>query len=152
MRMTKLLSLLCLVPGLALAQIPIDTSGKPLPVIAAAPVGAVAFTVTAPSTATTVSLIVGAPSTGNSIYVTNLSFSISVASTSTTNEQFWLRYGTDANCGTGTTAIWGSLNAANTPVAVTFSPPLKVPSDKALCWQHAVTGSKIVNMTGYTAP
>lgn len=104
------------------------------------------------STATTLTQIQAAPGASLSLYVTGFLMSASVASTTTTDQQLTLKYGTGSNCVTGTTYITGCFNAANDECSRELVTPIKIPANNALCWIHAAAGSKIISVTGHTAP
>jgi hypothetical protein len=94
-----------------------------------------------------------APGAGLSIYVTGIAVTSSAAATTTAANYFRLAYGTGGTCGTGTTIIWSMYNSVNNPVIQSpIEPPLKLAANNELCWQHAVAGSKNLNITGYIAP
>jgi hypothetical protein len=106
------------------------------------------------ATATTLTQLIAAPASGISIHVKSIHMSASVAATTTADQQLTLKYGTGTNCGTGTTYLWGSFNPANGGFTVSFplGADLQLPAANALCWIHAATGSKIVNVLYYLGP
>ena len=104
------------------------------------------------STATALTQIQAAPGASLSLYVTSVTFSATVASTTTADQYPVLKYGTGANCGTGTTVLWAAFTSANGGVTSTFADPIKLPANNALCYMHAVAGNKHVVVQGYTAP
>lgn len=104
------------------------------------------------STATTLTQIQAAPGASLSLYITDIVMSASVASTTTTDQQLTLKYGTGSNCATGTTYITACFGQANGGCAVNLKTPIKLPANNALCWMHAAAGSKVVSVMGYTAP
>jgi hypothetical protein len=95
------------------------------------------------STVTALTQIV-AVSGSNKIYVLNWKCSSSAASTTTTDQQCTLKYGTGSNCVTGTTYIDGCFQTAN---GGCNGGQLVIPASQALCWIHAAAGSKIVTVT-----
>lgn len=106
------------------------------------------------STATALTQLIAAPASGISIHIKAIHMSASVASTTTTDQQLTLKYGTGSNCGTGTTYLWGSFSPANGGFTISFSPgvDIQLPAANALCWIHAAAGSKIVNVLYFLGP
>lgn len=104
------------------------------------------------STATTLTQMNSAATSGLSYYITDVIFSASVVSTTTTDEYFSLKSGTGSNCATGTAVLFSVQTLANTPVAFSFTTPIRVGTAAALCWMHAVAGNKHLTVLGYTAP
>lgn len=104
------------------------------------------------STATTSTLVTGcgAPGAGLSIYVTDITYSSSIVS-STTNVPT-LQYGTGGACGTGTTVFWRGFMAAFTTIVVDLSTPIKIPNNNEVCFLHAGAGTRQVSVTGFIAP
>ena len=110
--------------------------------------------------AATLTQIVAAPAAGTSLYVTD----ISAVSDTATAGQMTLRYGTGANCVTGTTTLWPAAaavttgkfpypaNTAASPSIYNFSTPLKVPAANALCIICVATNTCTASVQGYTAP
>jgi len=104
------------------------------------------------STATVLTQLIAAPGASVSVYIHSISCSASVASTTTADQQCRIKAGTGAACATGTTDLWGAFQPANGGAAVTFPSPIKVTANNAVCWIHAVVGSKIVNIQYHLAP
>jgi hypothetical protein len=100
-------------------------------------------------TATTLTQAIAAPSGTQSVWITGVVMSASVASTTTTDQQLRLKYGTGTNCGTGTGTVVECFAGANGGCALTFSPPIKVAAANAVCYMHAATGSKSFNVNYY---
>lgn len=100
------------------------------------------------STATTLGQIVALSGT-NRTFIKNWKCSASAAATTTTDQQCTLKYGTGSNCATGTTYLDGCFNPAT---GGCNGGELAVPAGQAVCWVHAVAGSKIVTLTYYQAP
>ena len=110
--------------------------------------------------AATLTQVVAAPAAGTSLYLTD----ITAVSDTATAGQFTLRYGTGANCVTGTTTNYPNVaalttgkipypgNTANNPLYVTFTTPLKVPAANALCVICVATNTCTVHVQGFTAP
>jgi hypothetical protein len=110
-----------------------------------------ACTVTA-STATTLTAVGGscvAPGASLSLYITDIEFGASAASSTTADSAPTIKYGTGGTCGTGTTVVWSGVQAANTMVASHFMAPLKIPHNNELCWIASVAGTKWGKITGY---
>ena len=94
-----------------------------------------------------------APTTGSqSLYITDIVASSSAASTVTANQFLALEAGTTAStgCDTSPVVLWASYNAAMGSVTATFTTPIKVGANQALCWMDAVAGSKTFIVNGYT--
>jgi hypothetical protein len=102
--------------------------------------------------ATALTELRAAPGAGLSIYITDITASASVAATVTADQYLVLKYGTGANCATGTTVVWASYNTAMGAVNAQFMTPIKLPANNALCWMHAAVGSKSFIVNGYIAP
>ena len=105
---------------------------------------------------TTLTQCQAAPGAGLSLYITD----ILTQSTTTTSGLWTLRYGTGANCGTGTGNIFANVataslaNAANTLVAPvrSFLTPIKIPANNALCALGVATNTTNITIMGFTAP
>ena len=106
---------------------------------------------------TTLTQCQAAPGASLKLYVTN----IVVASTTATAGLFLIRYGTGANCGTGTTSLFPSAATvvrlgypANTlvPTNISLQTPVSAPANNAICIVCVVTNTCTVQLTGYTAP
>lgn len=104
------------------------------------------------STATTLTQCQAAPASGNSLYVTDVVMSASVAATANSNEQLLLKYGTGSNCATGTTTFFAVFNPANGGVAHHFDPAIRLTAAQAICWMDAVAGSKFISVSGWMGP
>lgn len=107
------------------------------------------------STATTITAVGGScatPGAGKSIYVTDIDFGSSVASSTAADSFPTLKYGTGGTCGAGTAVFWSALTAANTTQSVNLSTPIKIPANNEICWIHSVAGSKTVRIGGFIAP
>lgn len=106
------------------------------------------------STATTLTEITGcaAPGAGISYYITDIQFSSSVAGGTAADSHFTVKYGTGANCGTGTTTVWRLLTPANTPGVASFQTPIKIPANNAVCFIFSGAGTRTVNVLGFKAP
>lgn len=118
------------------------------------------------STATTSTLVIGpqsctanaapwscctAANTGATcvVYVTSAVYSASVASTTTSNQQLIIQYGTGSTCGTGTTFLTGAFGLALGGFAAVGGQVAahKVPAGSNVCWIHAAAGNKTVSVT-----
>jgi hypothetical protein len=98
-----------------------------------------------------------APGAGLKLYLTDLV----INSTTATTSNFLVRYGTGANCGTGTTSL---LPAAATvvrftypsntaaPLHLSFYTPLSAAANNAICILCTNTNTCVVTMTGFIAP
>mgnify|MGYP001605919463 FL=1 len=106
------------------------------------------------STATTSTVLngCGAPGATVALYVTDIQYSSSVASSTTGDEQMNLQGGTGGSCGTGTGVFFSAYGAANTGVTVNFKTPIKLGANREICMLHAGVGSKTVVLNGYIAP
>lgn len=93
-----------------------------------------------------------APGAGLSLYITDISASASVISSTTADNYLELKVGTGGACGTGTAVVWGAYSLAFSPVHASFNMPLKLPANNELCWMHAAAGSKTFVVTGFIAP
>jgi hypothetical protein len=91
------------------------------------------------------------------LYVTG----IVAQSTTATAGQFILRYGTGANCGTGTVSLFPSAATAvrvayagNTaaPTVISLPTPLIVPAGKDLCALGVVTNTLTIQIVGERRP
>jgi hypothetical protein len=94
-----------------------------------------------------------APTIGSqSLYITDIVASSSAASTVTADQALELKAGTTAStgCDTGTATVWASFTPAMGSVTATFTTPIKVGANQALCWMDAVAGSKTFIVNGYT--
>lgn len=100
-----------------------------------------------------------APAAGLRLYVTD----VVITSTTATAGQFLIRYGTGANCVTGTTSLLPSAATvarlpypANTsvvgPTSISLRTPVAAPAANAVCIICVATNTCTVQMTGYTAP
>jgi hypothetical protein len=101
---------------------------------------------------TTLTQCQAAPGTG-SLYVTDLL----VDSTTATGGTYVLKYGTGANCGTGTTTLWPVNWTPTAPVLgqpqkIVFQTPLQVPAGNALCVLGVVTNTTNAALGGFTGP
>jgi hypothetical protein len=110
------------------------------------------FSCTLTTTATTSTVITGctAAGAGLSRYITDISYSSSVIST--TANKFVLQYGTGASCGTGTTVVHRAMTLAFTWGVWPMQTPLKLAANTDLCILHAAAGTKDVTIQGYIAP
>lgn len=108
------------------------------------------------STATTIQAVGGdcvAPQQGESLYITNVSFSANAAGI--TADSFpTLKYGTGGTCGTGTTVFWGAFTTAATQTTVfqSFATAIRIPPANEICWINSTAGSKFLVILGYIAP
>jgi hypothetical protein len=114
-----------------------------------------AWTCSLDNIGTTLTECQAAPGTGKQLYVTD----IKAQSTTATAGQFLLRYGTGANCGTGTTSLLPSAATvvrlaapANTapPTDIHFLTPLAVPINNAICLLGVVTNTVTIQLSGFT--
>lgn len=104
------------------------------------------------STATTIQAVGGdcaAPGADRSIYITDVSFGSSAASSTAADAFPTLKEGTGGTCGTSTSVIWEAMSEANTTVVDNRTRPIQVPVNSEVCWIHSVAGSKVVVITGY---
>lgn len=95
-----------------------------------------------------------ARTSGNAIYITDISSSANVGSL-TADTHNTLKYGTGTACATGTTTVWEAFFTAGGVLANTaqqFKSPLRIPPGNDLCWINTTVGSKIFVITGYEAP
>lgn len=123
------------------------------------PGGPVLFACSATGIAATLTQLTncGAPGAGLSYYIT----SIVAGSTTATAGNFLLRYGTSANCGTGTTSIYpqaettavGFLPANTaTPFTLMYPTPIKVPANNLICVLGVATNTTRIDVAGFIAP
>lgn len=121
--------------------------------------GPVTFTCSATGIAASLTQLTGcgAPGAGLSYYITSI---IAQSNTSTAGN-FLLRYGTNANCGTGTTSIYpGAATTAvgflpaNTaqPLVLTFPTPIKVAANNLVCALGVATNTTLIDVAGFIAP
>jgi len=91
------------------------------------------------------------------LYVTD----IIAQSTTATGGEFLLRYGTGANCGTGTTSLLPSAASAvrfgypahtAAPTVISLKTPLAAPAGKAICAIGIATQTLTIQIIGYMAP
>lgn len=104
------------------------------------------------STATTLTAVGGscvAPGTSRSIYITDIVFGASAASSTTADSAFTVKYGTGGTCGSGTTSVAAAPNAANTAVVIPLQAPIRIPRNNELCWIHSVAGTKWAVINGF---
>ena len=104
------------------------------------------------STATTLTAVgdpCDAPGAGLAVYITDVSFGSSAASTTAADSFPTLKEGTGGTCGTGTAVIWTAMSEANTTVQDHRIRPLRVTANNEVCWIHSVAGSKVITITGY---
>lgn len=101
--------------------------------------------------------IQAAPGAGLRLYLT----SIFVQTTTATSGTYAFQTGTGTNCGTGTAALFpvsGTANRFNAPIAAnslanfSFSTPLVVPVNTALCVIGVATNTVSGQVVGYIAP
>jgi len=105
------------------------------------------------STATTLTEIKAAPGAGLSLYITDISVYNSALSTATADAHPTLKFGTGANCATGTTTFWRMMNGVTfTGSEQTFLTPIKLTANNALCFITSVAGTRVWNISGFTAP
>jgi len=106
------------------------------------------FNCTIISTATALTEVTGcsAPTAG-SRYITDISWSSSIIST-TTNYML-IRSGTGADCGSATASLWAGFSLAFTHNAVHFTTPIKATALHAICFVHPGTGTRNVNIQGF---
>jgi hypothetical protein len=112
------------------------------------------------SSATTSTVITGcvgsaatlaAPAAGLAYYITDISFYVSVIST-TTNRSV-LQTGTGGTCGTGTSILWaGYAGTAFTGNEAHFLTPLRATTIGEVCFLNAVAGQKLMTVSGFLAP
>lgn len=104
----------------------------------------------AASTATTSTQITGCELvTGKSIYVTSVTLSGDIAST--TSNPATLQSGTSTGC-TGPHVLFSCHHPAVSSCTATFPQPIKVTASEGLCLLDGVTGTKTATVTGYVAP
>lgn len=108
----------------------------------------------------TLTEIRAAPGAGLKLYVTD----ITVMSDTATGGQFLLRYGTGANCGTGTTTLFPAVAAlttgklpypGNASSALTrefVTPISNIVANNAICVICIATNTCTIQLNGYTAP
>lgn len=104
------------------------------------------------STATSLTALGGqcaAPGSSRSFYITDIVWSASAASTTSADAAMTIKYGTGGTCGTGTTSVWASGNAANQATASNRQTPIRIPHNNELCWIHSVAGTKWAVVSGY---
>lgn len=107
------------------------------------------------STATTIQAVGGscaAPGSGLSIYITDISFGSSAASSTAADAFPTLKSGTGGTCGSDTAVVWSSMGAANTTIKDNLTTPIKVTANNELCWIMTEAGSKVVRISGFIAP
>lgn len=107
------------------------------------------------STATTIQAFGGAcaaPGAGLSLYITDIGFSSSVASSTAADSFPTIKSGTGGTCGTGTAVIWSAMTEANTTAISNRRTPIRVAANSEICWIHSGVGSKVVTVGGYIAP
>lgn len=105
------------------------------------------------STAVVSTVITGCTSPGAGIkrYITNISYNSSIVGT--TANFMTIQYGTGSNCATGPTVIYRQANSvAFLPVDTPFVQPLETAAAVDLCFLHPGAGTRLINITGYTAP
>lgn len=103
----------------------------------------------AATTATTSTQITGCELvTGSSIYVTSVTLSGDIAST--TNAPATLQSGTSTGC-TGPVVLFSCHHAATDSCTANFNPPIKATVSHGLCLLDAVTGTKTATVVGYVA-
>jgi hypothetical protein len=97
-----------------------------------------------------------APGAGLKLYITDI-----ITQSATTTSGLWtLRYGTGANCVTGTGNIFANsasatlANAASTLVSPvrSFSTPIAIPANNAVCVLGVATNTTNITISGFTAP
>lgn len=112
--------------------------------------GVVPFNCTMISTATTLTEVTGCavPVADASYYITSISWSSSIISTTT--NFFLLRSGTGTNCATGTTSLYADfIPTAFASGGGSFQTPIKVTAGHAICFIHPGAGTRNVNIVGY---
>lgn len=142
------------ITGTGTATVRVQATAAPIPPpVAAVRAGGEPFNCTVINSAATALTAFGgqcaAPGAGLSLYVTSITASASVASTTTADQYLTLKSGTGGTCGTGTAVVWASYSAANEAVTPNLPTPLAVAENSELCWQHAGTGSKTFSVSGY---
>jgi hypothetical protein len=101
------------------------------------------------STATTLTAACSAIAGNRAMYITDIEFGSSVASSTAADSFPTLKFGTGTTCGTGTTVFWQAMTAANTTAVTTLTTPIKVPKGNDVCFIHSVAGSKTVQIHGF---
>jgi len=106
------------------------------------------FNCTMISTATILTEVTGctAPTAG-SRYITKISWSSSIIST-TTNYML-IQSGTGTACATATTSLYAGFAQAFTTVDVVLPTPIKATALHAICFIHAGAGTRNVNIQGF---
>ena len=106
------------------------------------------FNCTMISTATTLTELTGcAALTRGSYYITKISWSSSIIST-TTNFML-VQSGTGTACATATTSHYAGFGLAFTSIDVPYPTPIKIPALHALCFVHPGAGTRNVNISGF---
>ena len=84
--------------------------------------------------------------------ITQITFSSSVASTSTSNQQMILQMGTSTAC-TSPVVLWSAYSPTTGGATIRFNPgELTTANANSLCFLHAATGSKSVTVVGVYGP
>lgn len=105
------------------------------------------------STATTLTAVGGdcrAPTGGESIYITDISFSTNAAGIAADSYNT-LKYGSGGSCGSGAAAFWGAMTTAAVQQTTfeSFRTPIKIPAGNELCWINTTAGSKTLTVNGF---
>lgn len=101
------------------------------------------------STATTLTAGCSAVAGNRAMYITDIEFGSSVASTTAADSFPTLKFGTGTTCGTGTTVFWQAMTGANVTAVTTLTTPIKIPKGNDVCWIHSVAGSKTLQIHGF---
>jgi len=101
------------------------------------------------STATALTTITGCGVvTGKSYYITDLTWSSSIISTTT--NYFLLRSGTAANCGSNTVSLFSDFGPSTfSGRSISFTNPIKATVSHGLCFIHPGAGTRNINIEGF---
>jgi hypothetical protein len=123
----------------------------------ARPFGPVVWTCALNALAATLTQCQAAPGANLRLYLTD----ITVQTTTTTSGTYAIQAGTGTNCATGTAALFpasGTANRFNAPITTSsasnfsFTTPLIVPANTAVCVIGVATNTISIQLQGYTAP
>lgn len=106
------------------------------------------FNCTIISTATVITAVTGCtPPTAGSRYITKISWSSSIIST-TTNFML-ISSGTGSDCAAAATSLYAGFALAFTSVDVVLPTPIKATALHGICFTHPGAGTRNVNIQGF---
>src|ERR1041385_5634233 len=91
----------------------------------------------------------GAVQSGDSLFITDIAFGSSGASSTSADALPSLFAGTGTNCATTSTLIWLGHNPANSEIVANLSTPIEAGNALQLCWIDSASGTKSAVIGGW---